>query len=122
MGQTNLSQDGGVRKLLRDYGITVLLAVAAALLIRYSLIEAYRIPTSAMRPALEPGDTIFVSKSRFELRLPGVSKPLSEGAPPERGEVVLFSMVDPDPEKGERHDFIKRVIGIPGDTVQLKRG
>lgn len=47
---------------LKDYGGTIVVAVVVALLIRVFVIEAYRIPSSAMRPALEPGDTIFVAK------------------------------------------------------------
>jgi signal peptidase I len=90
-------------KLLRDYGATVVVAVAVALLIRFFLIEAYRIPTIAMRPTLEAGDTVFVGKW-----------PLS---PLRRGDLILYS-----PEESEKRDYIKRVVGLAGDTVQLRSG
>src|SRR6185503_10218972 len=90
------------KKLVREYGGAVLVAVVVALVIRVFLIEAYKIPSSSMRPALEPGDTIFVSKLEFK---------------PDYGQVVVFSLpADP------RRDFIKRIIGLPGDTVQMKKG
>lgn len=86
----------------------MLAAVVVALLIRFFVIEAYRIPSAAMRPTLEPGDTIFVSKWGYWGNRPPA---------PARGDVVVFS-----PVTENRRDYIKRVIGIPGDTVQLKGG
>ena len=88
--------------LIRDYGVTIVAAVVVALGIRFFVVEAYRIPSSAMKPTLEPGDTIFVSKLPFT---------------PSRGDVVVFSM----PQEPNR-DYIKRVIGLAGDQVSLKKG
>jgi signal peptidase I len=95
------------RGLFREYALAVLGAIIAALLIRYYVIEAYRIPSAAMKPTLEAGDTIFVAKWPF-----GIEK-----RNPAYGEVVVFS-----PPKDLKRDYIKRVVGLPGDTVQLKRG
>ena len=94
-----------------------MIAVTVALMIRFFVIEAYRIPSTAMRPTLEPGDTIFVSKSVFGLRYPWTQTKFSSGRPPRFGEVVVYAFPE-DP----RRDFIKRVIGLPGDTVQIKKG
>jgi signal peptidase I len=105
------------RKLFRDYGATVVGAVVIALLIRFFVIEAYRIPSLAMKPTLEPGDTIFVAKWPFGLRFPGGEQPLTPAEAPRRGDVVVFSLpIDP------RRDYIKRVIGLPGDQVALRKG
>jgi signal peptidase I len=90
------------KAIVRDYGLTVMVAVLVALLIRSFLIEAYRIPSPAMRPALEPGDTIFVQKWSYR---------------PERGDVVVYT----SQEEGAR-DYIRRVIGLPGDRVQVLDG
>jgi len=103
--------------LLRDYGITILVAVLVALGIRFFLVEAYKIPGNAMKPALLPGDTLFVSKSDFGLRLPGAERPFTEGRLPRYGEVVVY--VHPsDPPR----DSIKRVAGLPGDRVEIRKG
>jgi signal peptidase I len=102
-------------KILRDYGITVVLAVTVALLIRGYLIEAYRVPTqaeAAMKPTLEAGETVFVAKSPYGVKL------FSHGGfPPARGEVVLYS-----PPEDPSRDYIKRVVGIPGDTIGIRNG
>lgn len=89
--------------------MTIVIAVVVALLIRFFLIEAYRIPTSAMRPTLEPGDTIFVLKW-----------PYSAGfidRVPERGEVILFT-----PRTDSTRNYIKRILGLPGELVEIKKG
>jgi signal peptidase I len=112
-----VADGGSSKRLIRDYGMTILAAVVVALLIRFVLVEAYRIPSSAMKPTLEPGDTIFVSKWPFGLRFPGFSSPLTKGGLPERGDVVVFSL----PQEPWR-DYIKRVLGLPGDEVAVKNG
>lgn len=92
--------------LLRDYGGTILAAGALAFLIRFLLIEPFLIPSSSMRPTLERGDVVFVSKL-----------PFLNGRLPQRGEVVLFS-----PSEDSKQKLIKRVIGLEGDLVQVKNG
>lgn len=104
--------------LLRDYGKTLLVAVLVALSIRFFVIEAYRIPSSAMRPALEPGDTIFVAKWPFGVRIPGISVAFTGSRNPVHGEVVVFSIQQDDSAR----DYIKRVVGLPGDLVEVKAG
>lgn len=98
------------RKLIRDYAGTVLGAVAVALLIRFYIIEAYRIPTMAMRPTLEPGDTVFVVKAPYGTKLLASSEP-------QRGDVILFRGDDP-----AARDYIKRIVALPGETVELRNG
>ncbi len=105
------------RNDLRDYGIAILLAVIVALLIRFFLIEAYRIPSSSMRPTLEAGDTIFVAKWPFGLRWPWSDIAFIQGRSPRRGEVVIFS-----PPWDSKRDFVKRVLAIAGDTVEIRQG
>lgn len=95
--------------LVRDYGLTVVIAVAAALLVRGYVLEAYRIPTSTMRPSLEPGDTLFVSKLPYAWK---------RKATPSLGEVVVYAPVSDQ----ARRDSIKRVVALSGDTVQWKGG
>jgi signal peptidase I len=103
--------------VLRDYGGTIIFAVVVALIIRFFLVEAYRIPSSAMHPTLEPGDTIFVSKWPFGLRVPGIEEPLSGARKPRLGEVVVFTLPD-----DSRRDYVKRVVAFEGSVVEVKGG
>ena len=98
------------RKILQDYGLTILAAVLTALFIRVFVIEAYRIPSYLMNPTLLSGDTIFVAKWPFSLGK----------YTPKRGDVVIFS--SPGDGKKSNVDSIKRVIGLPGDTVSIEKG
>lgn len=104
-------------RVIRDYAIAIGSAVTVALTIRIFFLEAYRIPTPAMRPTLEAGDTIFVWKLPFGIRWPGSARPWTTGRMPHYGEVVIFS-----PPSDPGRDYIKRVVACPGDTVALAKG
>jgi signal peptidase I len=117
-------QKSTVREYAEAFGIALVLAV----IIRTFLIQAYKIPSGSMEPTLLIGDHILVNKlicglrlpdSIFGLRIPGVpwGQYVCGLEPVHRGDVVVF-VFPPDPTK----DFIKRVIGVAGDTVQVKNG
>lgn len=102
----------------------LLLAVLAALTIRSCAFEPYNIPSSSMVPTLLVGDYLFISKypygySRhsFPLSIPFIPKGRLFDTPPKRGDVVIFK----EPQ-GNRVDYIKRVIGLPGETVEMRHG
>ncbi|MDR1966783.1 MAG: signal peptidase I [Synergistaceae bacterium] len=91
----------------RDVLETVVYAIVLALLIRAFVIQAFWIPSGSMLPALEPGDRVMVLK--FWYHLPKIH--------PKRGQIVVFKYpVDP------RRDFVKRLIGLPGDKVEIIGG
>lgn len=103
--------------------LTVFLAIVIALLIRSFFMEPFRIPSGSMYPTLKVGDYLFVSKytygySRYSFP---AGLPLFEGRiwedAPQRGDVVVFRA-----PKKTNTDFIKRVIGLPGDKVQIRKG
>ncbi len=85
------------------------------LVVRGFLVEPFQIPSGSMLPTLEPGDFILVNKFSYGLRFPiGYQKFLDLGSP-ERGDVVVFRYPrDPDT------DYIKRVVGIPGDRIRYE--
>jgi signal peptidase I len=102
---------------------TVAYALLIALVIRVVLFQPFTIPSASMEPTLFQGDYIIVSKfaygfSRHSLPLsPGLFKGRILGRQPQRGDVVVFKL----PRNG-RTDYIKRLIGLPGDRVQVKGG
>lgn len=108
-----------------DIGRTVLIAVAITLFVRFFFVQPFNIPSGSMKPTLLVGDFILVDKieygySRASLIWPITRAPMHgrmfEGAP-ERGEIVVFK----NSADGNK-DYIKRVIGMPGDTVETIRG
>ncbi len=103
----------------RQYAESIAWAVGVALLIRSFLFEPFQIPTGSMIPTLQIGDHIFVSKSAYGIKLPFTSDYLVRWSLPDRGDIVVF----PFPVKGHHDygkDFIKRVVGLPGDRVRLE--
>ena len=93
----------------------VLLLVFA---LRGFIVEPFRIPSNSMMPTLLTGDFILVSKFDYGVSVPVLNKKIIEFKKPERGDVIVFRY--PNYEKNDKYqgaDFIKRIVGIPGDTV-----
>jgi signal peptidase I len=100
---------------VREYAEAVGGAVFLALFLRAFVVEAFTIPSGSMIPTLQVGDDIFVAKGSYGLRIPLTERAFVTWSRPHRGDVVVFS----HPTDGQ--DIIKRVIGIGGDTVALRR-
>lgn len=95
---------------IKSIGIALLLF----LVIRTFLVEAFRIPTGSMEKTLLVGDFLLVNKAVYGAQLPGTGKRLPSFREPERGDVVVF--IPPhDPGK----NYVKRLIGLPGDTLEM---
>jgi signal peptidase I len=99
----------------REYAESIGVALAVALLLRAFVVEAFQIPSGSMIPTLEIGDHIFVSKFAYGIGIPFTNKKVMEFGDPKRGDIIVFRY-PPDPST----DFIKRVVGLPGDLVQLR--
>lgn len=89
--------------------------VLVVLLVRSFLYEPFRIPSSSMMPTLRVGDFIFVSKFSYGLRLPVLNTKVLDLGAPERGDVAVFRLPS-DPHT----NYIKRIVGVPGDTVSVR--
>lgn len=96
---------------------TILLAVFVALIFRYSVAAPYKIPTGSMIPTLKIGDFIFVSKLSYGVKLPFTNINLVEHDTPKRGDIIVFKY----PENPDL-DFIKRVVAVGGDELEVKEG
>jgi signal peptidase I len=86
--------------------------ILVVFLLRSFLFEPFKIPSGSMIPTLMIGDLILVNKFHYGVRLPVINKKITEGTSPARGDVMVFRY-PPRPSQ----DYIKRVVGIPGDEV-----
>jgi signal peptidase I len=111
--QKHLAKFRGARWFELGSGFTRALTVAV--LFRVALIEPYKIPSGSMQPTLEVGDQIFVNKFIYGVRLPFTNYvPFVLIREPKRGDVIVFN----NPVRLEV-DYIKRVVGVPGDTLEF---
>jgi len=101
----------------REYSEAIVFAVILFLFIRVFLFQAYRIPTGSMEDTLVVGDFLIVNKFLYGAQVPLIEARLPALRDPRRGEVVVFSF----PRDTDR-DFIKRVIGVPGDRLRVEAG
>jgi signal peptidase I len=99
------------RQNVESIGLALLIALA----VRSSVVQAFWVPSGSMLPTIQIGDHIFVNKLAYSVRLPLVGTQLMKVGDLHRGDVIVFiSPID------RSTDLIKRVIAIPGDTVQVK--
>ncbi len=91
------------KSVLREYAEALIVAVLLALVIRTFVVQAFKIPSGSMIPTLDIGDHILVNKFIYDFTTP------------KRGDVIVFKY-----PQDESRDFIKRVIGLPGDTLEIQ--
>ncbi|CAE6853132.1 Signal peptidase I [Paraburkholderia domus] len=95
-----------------EYSASFFPVILVVFVVRSFVVEPFKIPSGSMVPTLLVGDFILVNKFDYGIRLPITNTKITEGRPLERGDVVVFRY-----PKDESVDYIKRVIGLPGDTV-----
>jgi signal peptidase I len=83
--------------------------------LRSSLADWSDVPTGSMKPTILEGDRVFVNKLAYDLKVPFTTRHLAEWRNPHRGDIVVFY----SPRDGQR--LVKRVVGLPGDLIELRR-
>jgi len=114
MAETKTQTDSakaGSQDLMR----TLIWSVLALVIIRSFVFESFKIPSSSMVPTLLIGDHIFVSKFDYGLNIPFTKMELARWGQPKRGDVIVFLY-----PKDESLHYVKRVIGVPGDTIEFR--
>ena len=103
------------KSVAREYFESIVIAVILALFIRTFVVQAFKIPTGSMENNLLIGDHLLVNKFVFGPSAGAIERALLPERPIRRGDIIVFKY----PEDRER-DFIKRVIGLPGETLEVK--
>lgn len=109
-----------------DWSETVYFAAFFASVVMFFFIQAFRIPSASMRNTLIEGDNLFVNKITYGFRLPFMKNKLVEFSPVKRGDIIIFRFPAETKEQincGEPQygrDFVKRVIGLPGEKIEIK--
>jgi signal peptidase I len=102
-------------RLLREYTESLIVAVCLALVLRFFVISAYKIPTGSMLPTLKVGDFIFAYKLPYGFPIPFSGGKRVSAKLPARGDVVVFRYPG-----NENVNYVKRVVGLPGDRIAIK--
>ncbi|MCP4107708.1 MAG: signal peptidase I [Desulfobacteraceae bacterium] len=124
MAKKKLKQDTSVKKekdnkppksALRENIEAILVAIVLAMFIRTFVVQAFKIPSGSMKQTLQIGDHILVNKFIYGVKLPFIQKTIIPYKNPKHNDIVVFKFPK-DPGK----DFIKRVIGVGGDVVEIR--
>jgi len=99
----------------REYIETFVIALLVALFVRTFVVQAFKIPSGSMEPTLLVGDHILVNKFIYGIRIPIIGKRLFTLKKPHRGDVIVFLY-----PRDRSKDFIKRVIGLGGEKVEIR--
>lgn len=104
-----------VKSKSNEYIEALILAILIAVFVRTFIIQAYKIPSCSMAPTLQIGDHLLVNKFIYGVKIPVIRKTLIPVSNPQRGDIIVF-IYPQDRSK----DFIKRVIGVAGDQIEIR--
>jgi signal peptidase I len=103
------------KSLIREYAEAIVIAILLALVIRTLIVQAFTIPSGSMLDTLMVGDYILVNKFLYGPEIPMTDVRLPGFREPARGDIIVFKY-----PQDEKRDFIKRIVGTPGDQVQVR--
>ncbi len=102
-------------KKVKEYAEAIIIAILIALFIRTFVVQAFKIPSGSMKPTLQIGDHILVNKFIYGVKVPFVRSTLIPISEPKRGDIIVFIY-----PQDRTKDFIKRVVAIGGDRVEIR--
>ena len=105
----------GRKAAFREYAESIAIALVLAFVLRSFVVQAFKIPSGSMEDTLAIGDHLLVNKFLYGTKVPFMGKRVLKIRDPKRGDVVVFEY-----PKDESRDFIKRVIGLPGDEIEVR--
>ncbi len=108
-------EQAAAKSVAREYTEAIIIAVLLALFIRTFIVQAFKIPSGSMLETLQIGDHVLVSKFIYGIKMPFTGKVLIPIKEPKRGDIIVFKFPQ-DPSV----DYIKRVIAVGGETVEIK--
>ena len=103
------------KSAFREYAEAAAIAILLALIIRTFVIQAFKIPSGSMKPTLLIGDHLLVNKFIYGIKIPFIDRFIVQFKKPARGDIIVFKW-----PKDESLDFIKRVIGVEGDVIEME--
>jgi len=102
--------------IVQEYAESIIVAIIIALFIRAFIVQAFKIPSGSMEPTLLIGDHLLVNKFEYGVHIPFTEVKVFDYHKPQRGDIIVFTYpVD------QSKDFIKRVIGLPGDSIEIRK-
>ena len=104
-----------IRKMWKDWWKTAFFIIFVVVPVKSSLADWNWVPTGSMNPTILEGDLVYVNKAAYDLRIPLTMHRLAKWSDPARGDVVICFSPDDDTR------LVKRVIGLPGETVEIRR-
>lgn len=104
----------GKKNIFKEYIEPIAIAILIALVIRTFVVQAFKIPSSSMEPTLQVGDHLLVNKFIYGIKFPFIETKYFQFRKPQRGDIIVFIY-----PKDRSKDFIKRVIGIEGEKVEI---
>ena len=112
-----LNKSGWRATALYEWAKTIVIAFALFFIVRAFFVEAFKIPSGSMENTLLPGDFLLVNKLVYGAQIPFTTKTLPAIRKPRRGDVIVFQYPS-EPSK----NFVKRLVGVPGDTLAMENG
>lgn len=110
-----MSSEQKKKSVVREYAEAIGIAILLALFIRTFVVQAFKIPSGSMLPTLQIGDHLLVNKFIYGIRLPFAGTLLVPIKEPKRGDIIVFRF-----PRDRSTDYIKRVVGLPGDKLEIR--